>query len=82
MCHEKIQSTYVCLGTAKLAGMTVSSDPYAFDDVEDPATHTTGLSDISLKKPMSLPNSQSPWPVMASSMSGEMDIKNVKLVSF
>jgi len=49
-------------GTAngELAGMALSSDPYAFDDVEDPINQPTTFSDINLKQ------SQCPWPTIAS----------------
>lgn len=47
----------------ELAGMALSSDPYAFDDVEDTINQPSKFSEISLKPP-----SQSSWQSMHQSM--------------
>ena len=54
--------------------MALSSDPYAFDDVEDTINQTSNSSDISLK-PISLPASQVPWPSVQQPYSSEIDYK-------
>ena len=63
-----------CLGTAngELAGMALSSDPYAFDDVEDTISQKQTFSDISLKQ------NQYPWPTMGNDM-GHKPLKTVSV---
>ena len=67
------------LGAANgvLAGMAISMDPYAFDDVEDPISHAASYSDINLKQShISLPASQLPWPGLVNDV-GKQAIKLV-----
>ena len=63
------------IGTAngELAGMALSSDPYAFEDVEDPISQAPTFSDINLKQ------THCPWPAMGNDVGSKPIIKTVSI---